>query len=441
MKKNSSMVQTIVLVVFGLGIILGVLFFSGKVPLPGDKKKTDGPTGSVVIWGVLPYSQMSSFLDGIEQSYDELELSYIEKKSETIQTDLVNALASGKGPDIFMMNSQQVAENLDRLYIIPYETIPESVYQKTYADIGDSLLISNGIIGLPMIIDPMVLYYNKDIFTSNFEVDPPKTWDKLTELVPKLVKKDEAGKISQAAIALGTVNNNSHTKEILALKMLQDGNPIVHFSSQINKWQSDIESGGALVSALYWYTGFMNPVNNFYTWNTSLPNDRDMFTAGKSGMYIGYPTELETIRKLNPNLNFGMAMIPQKSSDARKTNYAQVYSLGISKISKNRNNAVAVALLLTNKENLAKLVSPTYYAPARRDLLNDKPNNNDITVTIYNSAIISKSFFDPNSTKTKDAFVSAINQINSGQKGVEQSLLPITTSFREITAKLKLPKN
>jgi hypothetical protein len=73
--------------------------------------------------------------------------------------------------------------------------------------------------------------------------------------------------------------------------------------------------------------------------------------------------------------------------------------------------------------------------------LNDKPNNNDITVTIYNSAIISKSFFDPNSTKTKDAFVSAINQINSGQKGVEQSLLPITTSFREITAKLKLPKN
>lgn len=440
MQKNSSMVQTIVLVVFGLGIIIGVLFFSGKIPLPGDKSKKNGPTGSVVVWGVLPYSQVNTIFDSIEQDYDELQLSYVEKSPDTIQNELVNALASGKGPDLFMMNSQQVAENLDRLYIIPFTNYPETAFKKTFPDASESLLVSKGVLALPMMIDPMVMYYNRDIFTSNFEVNPPKTWDKLAELVPKLVRKDEAGKISQAAIPLGTINNMSYPKELLALKILQQGNPIIHFEPAMNKWQSDIESGGELVNALNWYTGFINPASNVYTWNTSLPKDRDMFISGKSAMYIGFPTEIETIRKLNPNLNFAMTMIPQINDNANRVNYAQVYSLGVSKISQNRDNAIGVANILTDKEHLAKIVGPTYYAPARRDLLSDKPKDNDLAVTIYNSAIISKSFFDPNSTKTKDLLVTAVNQINAGVRGVEQSLFPVYAGFREITARLLLPE-
>ena len=45
MKKNANIIQTVVLVVFGLGIILGVLFFSGKIKLPWDKKSETGITG------------------------------------------------------------------------------------------------------------------------------------------------------------------------------------------------------------------------------------------------------------------------------------------------------------------------------------------------------------------------------------------------------------
>jgi ABC-type glycerol-3-phosphate transport system substrate-binding protein len=165
-----------------------------------------------------------------------------------------------------------------------------------------------------------------------------------------------------------------------------------------------------------------------------------MFISGKSAMYIGYPTEIETIRKLNPNLNFAMTMIPQISADARKTDYAQVYSLGISKISKNQINALGVLKILTSKDYMEKFINGGYYAPARKDLLNDKPKDNDLIVTIYNSAIISKSFFDPNSTQTKNLLTTAINQINSGARNIEQSLLPIYSGFREITAKLALPK-
>lgn len=441
MQKNSSMAQTIVLAVFGVGIILGVLFFSGKVPLPNYNKKATSLTGSVVVWGVLPYVQVRPIFDAIQNDNEELKLAYSQKSPETVQDDLVNALASGKGPDIFMMNSQQVAENLDRLYIIPYTNYPETTFRKTFTDVGNSLLINKGILALPMLVDPMVLYYNKDIFTSNFEVNPPKTWDELANLVPKFTKKDEAGKINQSTISLGTSNNVSYPKEFIILHMLQEGNPIIHFATEVKKWQSDIQSGNALANALSWYISFTNPASPTYSWNTSLPKDRDMFISGKSAMYIGYPTELETIRKLNPNLNFAMTMIPQISADARKTDYAQVYSLGISKISQNQTGALGVANILTSKDYLTKFINGTYYAPARRDILDDKPKDNDIMVTIYNSAIISKSFFDPNSTQTKNLLVTAINQINAGNRTVEQSLLSIYAGFREITAKLILAED
>lgn len=440
MQKNSNMVQTIVLVVFGVGIIIGVLFFSGKVPLPGSNSASAGLTGSVVVWGVLPYSQVSNVFDTIKHDNKDFQLSYYEKDPKTIQTDLVNALASGKGPDVFMMNSEQVAENLDRLYIIPFTAYPDTVFRTTFADVGTSLLIDRGILALPMFMDPMVLYYNRDILTSNFMVGAPKTWDELAQAVPKLVIKDDAGKIKQAAISLGTVNNVSYPKELVILKVLQAGNPIIHFVTEAKKWQSDIEAGSQLFDSLSWYTGFINPANSSYTWNTSLPKDRDMFISGKSAMYIGYPSELETIRQLNPNLNFAMTMIPQQSADARKTDYAQVYSLGISKITTNLNGAIGVANAMTSKTLLPRFIDGTYYAPARKDLLADKPNNNNEIVTIYNSAIISKSFFDPDSEKTKNLLTTAISQINAGIRSVDDSLLPVFAGFREATAKLELPE-
>ncbi len=442
MQKNSNFVQTIVLVVFGLGIILGVLFFSGKITLPWDKPKAeDGPTGSVTVWGVLPYSQMNGVFDFLEQQYKDLTLSYVEKKAEAIQTELVEALASGKGPDVFMMRSDQVLENIDRLYIIPFSSYPDTIFKRTFADAGEILLTDKGILGLPLFMNPMVMYYNRDLFTSEFKVAPPATWDELAQLVPVLTKKDDASRISQAAVALGAINNITYPKDILLLKILQEGVSIMYFSAEQQKWGTNIEDKGALFGAMSWYTSFLNPSSPTYSWNTSLTKDKDLFISGKLAMFFGYPLDVFDIRKKNPNLDFIMTAVPQKSADARKTNYAELYSLGISKITKNKNGSVGVINILTNKETMGQLFTGSYYAPTRRDLLAAKPTDNSDIALIYNSAIISKGFLDPQSKKTNDLLSNAVNQVNAGIRDVEQSTASIASGIRDILSKITIPTN
>ncbi len=439
MKKDSNLVQIIVLVVFGAGIILGILFFSGKIKVPWDKKAQQGISGQVTVWGVLPYQQMKPIFDKLQLDNENLKLTYAEKKPETMQSELVNALSSGKGPDVFMMSPGEVAQNIDRLYIIPYANYPDTTFKATFADIGNDFLTPQGILALPLFIDPMVMYYNRDLLTSNFIVDPPTTWEKLAEMIPTLTRRDDAGKITQSAVALGTTNNISFPKDIVILKMLQAGSPIVKMLS-IGIWQADLNTNNILTNALSWFITPSISSQTTYSWNQSLPKDREFFSAGSLAFYFGYPTELQTIRQKNPNLNFGITMVPQIEGSKKKVDYGRLYSVGVSKITKNLPGSVGVVTLLTNRETLSAIIGDSYYAPARRDMLSEKSRDNAEKALIYSAAIISKSFFDPDSRETLRLITTAINQINAGTKLPEVAIQAINSGFSELTSQLRLPE-
>ena len=436
MKKNSNIVQTVVLVVFGLGMLLGVLFFSGKIKLPWDKESETGITGSVTIWGVLPYRQVKGTMDTLEQQNDGLRINYLEKKPASMQNDLVNALASGKGPDLFMMSPGEVAENLDRLYIVPYTAYSETLYKSNFIDAADIFLTKNGILAFPVFINPMVMYYNRDILTSNYITQPPTTWEELEKLAPTLSVKDDAGKIKQSMVAFGTTNNTSYPFDILLLKIFQAGNPIIYPSS--DGWTAKPNINNSLGNAISWYINFSNTTNSTYSWNQSLPKDRDFFTAGNLVFYFGYLTEYPDIREKNPNLNFGVTMVPQISDTAKKVDYGQMYSIGISKISKNLSGAIGVANLLTSKE-LAPRILGINYAPVRRDLLAQKPKDDAEKTLLFNSAIISKTFFDPDASQTNKLLLKTVDQINAGTRDISSGIEAINSSLQTMVNKLKLP--
>lgn len=86
------------------------------------------------------------------------------------------------------------------------------------------------------------------------------------------------------------------------------------------------------------------------------------------------------------------------------------------------------------------MIFGTYYAPARRDMLNDKPRDNANLALVYNSAIISKSFFDPNSRETGRMITSTIDTVNAGTKTLDGSIATLLSGFRDMVGKLKLPE-
>ena len=97
---------------------------------------------------------------------------------------------------------QPLEENSDE------DTYTYKQFLDTFVDVARDDLTSNGTIwAMPLYIDTLALYYNKDIFNTAGITFPPKTWEEFVILVTKLTKFDERGNIIQSAVAMGTVKN------------------------------------------------------------------------------------------------------------------------------------------------------------------------------------------------------------------------------------------
>lgn len=415
MKEKGKLFQTILLGVCIAAVILSVLVFSGKIPL--GSKTDDAITGNLVIWGTLPASEIRGMVAGVTKVHKKLNVQYIYKDARTYHDDVVEALASGTGPDLFLFSSSELYEHTPRLFEIPFSNYPDLVYRETFIDEAAHNLTATGVLAFPLLVDPLVLYANRDVLSSSFISTPPTTWEELATMTPMLTKKTESGLISQSALPLGASGNISHSKNILALLFMQTGNPITKrmpnglVQSVVNT-ATGIEVPTA--RAIDFYTRFAKPGEDLYTWNPSLPRDVDQFLAGKAAFYIGYASELPGLKTRNPNLSIGVSLIPQRGTSSSKLTYGTVTSIGVSKVSEQRAAAVAFLLWLTGKDQAKAFADTVNQVPARKDLLGDKPRDDGFKTLVYNSALIAHSWIDPDADVTATIFSDTINRFLGG---------------------------
>jgi ABC-type glycerol-3-phosphate transport system substrate-binding protein len=170
--------QTILVAVFLAFFVFAVLIFSGAINIPGGGKD-EGITGKIVIWGTFPNSVMTDSIDSFGSENKNLNLVYFKKEVSTYQQDLIEAFANGKGPDLFIITPDMIQRNSNFIYKIPYASYPKKTFTDSFIDGANIYLDNDGIMGFPLVVDPIVLYYNKDILTNEGIVNPPKTWDEL----------------------------------------------------------------------------------------------------------------------------------------------------------------------------------------------------------------------------------------------------------------------
>lgn len=417
--------QIILSVVFGLAFLIAVAIFAGVIKTP--EKGNDpiaGASGTVVWWGTVDSGKLREPLEKFNFNKD-YSVRYVEKDADTFNAELIEALASGKGPDVILVPPTLIAQYKNKAYLIPYEAYSERVYRDSFIPASELYLMKDGIVALPFLVDPLVLYYNKDMFVAKGIVNYPKTWDEVADIVPILVEKGASGTINRAAIALGTLTNVTHGKEILASLLLQVGNPIIGYDRATDIFYSALkgENGTApgTESALKFFTDFTNPTLSLYSWNSALPSSQNTFIAGDLAMYIGFASELPTIRAKNPNLNFDLAPLPQSSAMLTKTTYGNIEGLMVMSASQNRNTAYVVSALLTGAE-FQKSIEPTLLLPpVRRDLLSARPTDPSYSV-FYDQALITKSWIDPDSATTTTILNTLIRNISTGIYAVPQAL-------------------
>lgn len=431
MKKGPNVVQLAIYAISGVAIIVAVLVFSGKLNI-GKKAGVD-IAGTVTMWGTLPTLAVRPLAESVQGTYKNVTLLYIQKDEKTYQSELLSALASGQGPDLFFLNSDEVHENKDRLLPIQYLTYPELVYKQTFVDQADRFLSPSGILAFPLVIDPLVMYYNRDLLSSAFISVPPKTWDEVITQIPDLTIRDDAARLTQSAIALGAFDNVTHAKDVVSLLLLQSGNPITKKNNEgsIVSALSD-GNGEATTRALQFYTRFNTPTDTAYTWNTSLPESRIQFLGGSLAYYLGLGSEFPTLRKQNPNLNMDMTFVPQRAQSTSRLTYGNVTVVGVSKLTTQPVVATTVALWLADTAQVQRLADATGFAPARKDILNNKPRDDAYKALVYQAAIASRGWTDPKSEATDVLFRDALRSLSAGTFPVGQIIQSLNVGLSRL---------
>jgi ABC-type glycerol-3-phosphate transport system substrate-binding protein len=425
--------QIVVLGMFIGFILVGVGVFAAFGGLSAGKS-TVGP---VVIWGTLeaaPMEAILSFLRSKDRSFENVK--YITKSERSYGATLINAMANGTGPDLFLMSQDQLQPFTDKILMIPFGAISQGNFLTSFVDEGQLFLTPQGSLALPFTIDPLVMYWNKDMFASAGLANPPKYWNELLTIAPKITSLDKGVELKKSAVALGTWGNISNAKAILSALFMQAGDTIVVRnqaglpyvtlgSKAVNETTSPAES------ALRFYTEFANPSKTSYSWNRSLPEAGSSFAAGDVAVYFGFASEYSTIIARNPNLHFGVALLPQIEGNTIASTYGKMMALAIPRTAHNVPGALIVGLKLTGASSASTIAAHTNLPPVRRDVPVDASGNAAVGVFVQ-SALISQGWLDPNPPTTDGIFQGMVESVSSGQSDPARAVYEAAEEMRQL---------
>jgi ABC-type glycerol-3-phosphate transport system substrate-binding protein len=418
--KDLSVFQ---LIVFG---ICGVLVLAGIIAFATYSKRAGGGVGDVTIWGTLPQESVDrTLLSRRSTNTSFLHVSYVEVPAADFDARLLNAIASGRSPDLVLLPQEDLYAFRDKLLLIPYGTVSKAEYQSAFVGESDLFLAPQGIMGMPFALDPLVMYWNTDLFAAAGIALPPAYWSELLSNTVKLTRRTE-GSLDRSAIAMGTWSNIQNAKAILSALTMQAGDRIVSVDEAGKPVAQYGERPGQLieppaVSALRFYTDFADPAKTSYTWNRSLPAAEEAFAAGDVAVYLGFASEYKGIAARNPNLRFGIQPLPQAKGTPVPLTYGRMTALVIPRGTNNYNGAVAIARLLSDAVSTAEIADALGLPPVRRDLITPVPNDAN-KEAFMQSALLARGWLDPDPKKTDELFRSMVESVLSGQYGPSEAV-------------------
>jgi ABC-type glycerol-3-phosphate transport system substrate-binding protein len=410
----------------GLAIIFIGLIVISLVLLSMYKRpaSTDGPAvGRVTIWGVLPEEAVSGIIDGlieVDKVYEQV--SYREIEPVNFNDELVNALADRQGPDLMLLSHEQLVEMRRRIQPISYESFPLRDIQNIYIDGAQIFALSDGLYAYPVAVDPLVMYWNRDIVTTDGFLEAPATWEQMiNEYLPTLIRRNPDRSITRSVVALGEYGNVRNGFGIISMLLMQAGTKGViddggrTYRIELN--QAINNSGEPLRVVADFYTRFSKPTNSLYSWNRSFSSDLDRFISGELVFYFGYASEGPEIERRNPNLNFDIAEVPQGAESTVRRTYGRFYGLAALRSSDNLVGASTMLQVLGSQENSNKIAQGSRMAPTFRSSVS--AGSDDIFGRIsYKSAAITYAWLNPRLEGVDQIFKTMTEDINENRSNV-----------------------
>jgi len=427
-------IKTVTLYTF----IIPLFVFSLAIAFPGCKSSPLQST-ELEFWGVYDDSDVfNELIQDFNAEFPKTKIKYYKKVYATYEKDLLEAMASGRGPDLFMIHHTWVPKYEDKIWAAPSDLILIKDIQDNFVDVVyKDFVIDDQIVALPLSVDTLALYYNKDIFNTVGISQPPETWEEFLDVLDKLTIKDDRDNIIRAGAALGTARNVNRSTDILSLLMMQSGAQMVNSNKAEVIFDKpvklDNESFYPGQRALEFYTDFANPLKSSYTWNTRMHYSIDAFYEGSTAMMFNYSYHLPTIRAKSPYLNFGVSRMPQIESSEKDIDYANYWGMTVSRNSKGSEQAWEFINWITQKESSQKYLEKTKKPTARRDLVDWQKDDKDVGIFAEQS-LSAQSWYQVDSLSIENIFADMIESIVLGEETISKA---ISKSINQINLLMK----
>jgi len=435
---NFSRNQIIIIGIAGIIVLFFILIFLGVIP--GLKKQTGGGFQigggqqiELYFWGVKeanPNNAIQTLIDEYAKIAPNIKINYQEFDDAGVyEKTLVDALATFKAPDIFMIHNSWLPKHYNKINPIPENYLSLSYFQQAFPYVAEQDFVNSSsrkIYALPLYIDTIALIYNKDLLDAKAITILPTTWSQFQNLIPQLKTFNQFGQIDKPAAAIGGSEKSIHSaSDFLSLLMMQ-------FGSQIKDQDRQISFGQEALNALNFYLQFANPASPYYTWNDNFNYSLDSFAQGSTAIIFDYATQIPLIKNKNPYLRIGIAPIPQIDNASQPFSYANYWGLSVSNQSKKPDLAWSFILYATaNPQASETYLQITKLPPALKTLIEKYKNDPEIGI-FAKQALIARSWLQTDNNIVKQVFSNMIESILSGRLNPDQALKQAENEINEL---------
>lgn len=308
----------------------------------------EGQLKNLVIWRTRDSKEIfQKIIEQFEKNNKQVKVIYEQKNPDTFIYETLNALAAGKGPDIISLKNIELPKYRQILNTVPSGMLADpkeklddqEKYRQTFLDaIAQDNIIDGNIYGLPLGIDILKLYYNRELAREIIREDArtnkkiisddqqllvrgPRTWEEMKKIIAALTV---AG-YSQSVVGLGEGSNISYSPDILSNLMLQFGAQMVRLDKNIAVFNLPLSgsSKNPGLEAFDFYLGF--------NWDKT-NKDVDKFLENDLLMMFGYSDLEGFFQKKNPSLSFEIESFPQFLGENEAT-YPRYWTEAVTKTS------------------------------------------------------------------------------------------------------------
>lgn len=392
-----------------------------------NSTKTPPPV-TITAWGPLPYDAAMKQLvasqlavsPGVTFKYEEIPASVYEER-------LVNALAAGTGPDVFMIRNRWLPKHKDKLSPAPttvmrlteVDTLYPYVVRQDFVAPTDKEAKIYGIFALPLYLDTLALYYNRDLFDQAALVAPPKDWKEFSTYTSRVRSLNSSGQLVRAGAAIGgTAKTIPYVADLASVLMMQYGAPMADATSRAVSFGGASQGG---LAGFQYYLQFANPGSPLYAWNENQRVALDAFTEGSVGMMFGYAETSDAIRKKNAFLRYSVAPLPQVDA-SKAVSYADYWGFAVSRQSKVKTQAwTFIKGLVTNEAAAQSFTTASGRPPALRSIIG-KATNDSRFGTFARQALTARSWYQVDDGEISQLFSDAVGKVLAGQIDASRAL-------------------